>query len=683
MRTRRRTRRRLKGGGPRAFGESCTKEGNGPEPCSEGLLCEESLCTPGPEARHLHSLLQDPTSKAEASSIEYLRAHPFLINQALDKSGNTPLHVALHMNASEPLVRFLLEQGADPTRTTLDAQTPLHKGVTAYRSRTLPLLLAHESKDRFIDAQDKDGDTALLKASFGALPAAQLLLAAGANPDRVNRSGASALTKAVLTKHVDLIEELLRSGANVNLPNGEGKTPLILALEEHVDETIAIRLLDAGADPTGALLVALTYSRPSTSQRLVAASRTDPRIDLHAKDAHGRSVLQALLSATFYLPTLQADLLGHLKHLLNEQDPVTGLTPLMESVLSDKQNQSFLACDQLLRAGADPNLKNKDGDTALLLAIKAHRPSLVKRLVAAGARADEPDAHGVTTIEYARRRYPHFRMEVPPSGPSWKSLYTNARSRKNTLIGKGVFGATRKLTRNNGPVAVKRIRWGYEMDPNGVSASHVDDVNGELDALGRLGDNPYVVRLHDYEPHESNGYIVMELLQDGTDLFQAVFEDARLTDADLKPLVLHLLQGLESIHVQGILHLDIKPDNIWLYNDNRIKYLDFGLAHANPYRGRPRGALGYRKVFHDGLENNYREPRYGNNGNNGNNAPPPNHTGSFQDKRSDFYSLAQVLGVFIEHLGLSADTVAWLTGIKMRLLDLRDDQNATEALPSA
>ena len=48
--------------------------------------------------------------------------------------------------------------------------------------------------------------------------------------------------------------------------------------------------------------------------------------------------------------------------------------------------------------------------------------------------------------------------------------------------------------------------------------------------------------------------------------------------------MLQILQGLEAIHAAGVIHRDLKPQNIFLANDGLVKIMDFGIARKQGYR---------------------------------------------------------------------------------------------------
>src|SRR5207253_7441817 len=82
--------------------------------------------------------------------------------------------------------------------------------------------------------------------------------------------------------------------------------------------------------------------------------------------------------------------------------------------------------------------------------------------------------------------------------------------------------------------------------------------------------------VHDFGAHQDARYIVCEFL-DGETLRDRL---------DLGPVparkaidyTIQICRGLSAAHEKGILHRDLKPDNIFITKDGRIKILDFGLA---------------------------------------------------------------------------------------------------------
>ena len=97
----------------------------------------------------------------------------------------------------------------------------------------------------------------------------------------------------------------------------------------------------------------------------------------------------------------------------------------------------------------------------------------------------------------------------------------------------------------------------------------------EAKALAALN-HPNILAIHDFATHQGTACVVMELLEGET------LRD-RLAKGPLAPrrateLAVQLAQGLAAAHGQGVVHRDLKPGNIWITRDGRLKILDFGLS---------------------------------------------------------------------------------------------------------
>jgi len=90
--------------------------------------------------------------------------------------------------------------------------------------------------------------------------------------------------------------------------------------------------------------------------------------------------------------------------------------------------------------------------------------------------------------------------------------------------------------------------------------------------------HPGIVRVWDAFEENGTGYLVMELLQ-GQDLGGRL-ESGPLTLEEAQDLILELSSALEAVHAGGLLHRDIKPDNIFLNGDGRTVLIDFGSART-------------------------------------------------------------------------------------------------------
>jgi len=123
-------------------------------------------------------------------------------------------------------------------------------------------------------------------------------------------------------------------------------------------------------------------------------------------------------------------------------------------------------------------------------------------------------------------------------------------------------------------VALKTIRKGVvaaqELEPLLSRLRH------EAQAAGRLT-HPGIVTVYDYGEEGDTAFIAMECVQ-GRDLAEVLDRGERLTQAAAIAIVNQLLDILAYSHAHGVVHRDIKPGNIILLADGRIKITDFGIA---------------------------------------------------------------------------------------------------------
>src|SRR5215471_12311075 len=97
----------------------------------------------------------------------------------------------------------------------------------------------------------------------------------------------------------------------------------------------------------------------------------------------------------------------------------------------------------------------------------------------------------------------------------------------------------------------------------------------EAHAAGSLN-HPNILVIHHIGTHDGAPYIVSELLE-GESLRERMAGNA-LPQRKAIDYALQLARGLAAAHEKGIVHRDIKPDNVFITDDGRVKILDFGIA---------------------------------------------------------------------------------------------------------
>ncbi len=99
----------------------------------------------------------------------------------------------------------------------------------------------------------------------------------------------------------------------------------------------------------------------------------------------------------------------------------------------------------------------------------------------------------------------------------------------------------------------------------------------EAQALARLS-HPNVVAVHDVGTHGERVWIAMEFVAGHT-----LNEWARLRPRrwpEVLRVLLHAARGVAAAHAAGLVHRDLKPDNLMIGDDDRVRVMDFGLAHG-------------------------------------------------------------------------------------------------------
>lgn len=232
---------------------------------------------------------------------------------------------------------------------------------------------------------------------------------------RCTLTGNTALHLAVRGVHVNIVESLLRLGADANLQNNAGQTALLLACAEgHRD--LALMLLQAGASPnlTGFLRVQqrtllLSHSRESTLTPLhvAAASGDQPLVamlceygaDVNACDERGRSPLYlALINsssevALYLVKSAKSTLKTRISQMLR------GNT-LLHAACHCFSHTTELA-EQLIELGCSVNAPNSMGNLPLHDAISLENIDMVATLLSKGASPSCRGADGCLPLRMA------------------------------------------------------------------------------------------------------------------------------------------------------------------------------------------------------------------------------------------------------------------------------------------
>lgn len=153
----------------------------------------------------------------------------------------------------------------------------------------------------------------------------------------------------------------------------------------------------------------------------------------------------------------------------------------------------------------------------------------------------------------------------------------DGRYRIESLVARGgmatVYVASDLRLRRN--VAVKVMHTSLAEDPD-----FVHRFEREAHAAAQLS-NPHVVSVHDQGRDDATGvvYLVMEYVV-GRTVREIMAARGALTETQALAVLDPVLQALAAAHDAGYVHRDVKPENVLIADDGRIKVTDFGLARA-------------------------------------------------------------------------------------------------------
>ena len=167
-----------------------------------------------------------------------------------------------------------------------------------------------------------------------------------------------------------------------------------------------------------------------------------------------------------------------------------------------------------------------------------------------------------------------------------------------------------KLNRN---VAVKVLKPEFRQD-----ATFVKKFRSEAQAAAGLT-HPNIVSVYDVGDDEGVYYIVMELIE-GITLKEYISKKKKLSVKEATSIAIQVCMGLEAAHNHGIVHRDVKPQNIIISSDGKVKVTDFGIARAassNTISSNVMGSVHY--------------------------SSPEQVRGGYSDEKSDIYSLGITL----------------------------------------
>jgi len=166
-----------------------------------------------------------------------------------------------------------------------------------------------------------------------------------------------------------------------------------------------------------------------------------------------------------------------------------------------------------------------------------------------------------------------------------KGQLIGARYRIEKVLGQGGMGAVYQATdlRLKIPIALKMLL-----------ASMADKVNMERlrqeILLSRKVTHENVCRVYDLEEIDGQEYITMELVS-GTNLREILIKESRFMIGRTLHIAKQMLDGLEAAHRMGVIHCDLKLENIMLSENDHVSIMDFGISRVIDQPDRESGPI--------------------------------------------------------------------------------------------
>lgn len=270
------------------------------------------------------------------------------VNQ-VDEEGNTALHLAARAGKVN-CIKLLLKAGADPMMQGPGGKTALDWATSKKAARVLKAAMAARCKEIELCERAQAGDFQALETAMGAK---------GFAPNIMNSDNTRSLLMIVCGKgKVDLAKQLIQAGADVNFVAPDTRSVLHVAVDAD-NAAIIPALLAAGANPmvqagNGATpLHDAVWSRRKESVRALLPAYKDINFSPDGKHngipiglAIGRNfpdVVQLFIDAG-----------------MNLNAPELPSQPLIHAARDGRRE----IVEMLLKAGADKNIRNRDGQTA-------------------------------------------------------------------------------------------------------------------------------------------------------------------------------------------------------------------------------------------------------------------------------------------------------------------------------
>ena len=157
------------------------------------------------------------------------------------------------------------------------------------------------------------------------------------------------------------------------------------------------------------------------------------------------------------------------------------------------------------------------------------------------------------------------QQKIPtfPDGSEYELvvLQNNAKNK----LGSGAYASV-KLVKKKGADEFYALK---EIDLKNISSEDIINIRREIESHQKIS-HPNIIRFYQFHQQENLVYILLEYAKIG-DLFKYLNKKKRLTETEACKYFIQAAKALDHIHKMGIIHRDVKPENLLLDHNKELK----------------------------------------------------------------------------------------------------------------